>query len=197
MHDDVGSITQWLLELQRGVPQAADEIWKRVYGKLVRTASRYLQKSPDHAVDGEDVAQSAFRKVCVAVMDGRYPDLENREDLWRLLFVATLNRVRRHYRDLKTQKRSHEATSSLEAVDESLIADLRSPAAEAEMADLIAHLLDRLDQEDPSQRLRKIAILYLDGFSANEIAKSVQRRKTNVLQDLRLIRILWQESEEL
>ena len=197
MQDDAGSITNWLRKLQEGDEQAAEEIWKRLYKKLVRTASRYLRKSPDNAFDGEDVAQSAFRNVCLAVMDHRYPQLDNREDLWRLLFAATLNRVRRHYRSLGTLKRSAKNVESIETIDESLLLDLRSPEAEAEMRDLVDHLMKRLDQEDSSEKLRHIAVLCLDGHSANDIAKIVQRRRTNVLQNIRLIRILWQECEDL
>ena len=52
----------------------------------------------------------------------------------------------------------------------------------------------RLDLEDPSGELRTIATLQLDQHSASDIAKILRRRKTVILQKVRLIRIVWEES---
>ncbi len=194
MQHEPGSITRWLNNLRAGQSQAAAPIWRRYQAKLVSLASQQLEANPDRAVDGEDVVQSSFRNVCLAVQNGKYPDIDNREDLWGLLYIATVNRVRQHYRELKAVKRSH--ISSRQTLKPSILEDLQSPFAEAQMADLLEYLLSRLDLEDPSHLLRKIALLYLDDHSASSIAKLLQKRKTNILISLRLIRSIWQEHND-
>jgi hypothetical protein len=113
---------------------------------------------------------------------------------WGLLYIATVNRVRQHYRDLTALKRCH--TSSSLAINALSLKDLQTPFAEAQMADLLEFLLSRLDLEDPTHLLRKIALLYLDDHSASSIAKLLHKRKTNILISLRLIRSIWQEHQE-
>jgi len=194
MNSDQGSITHWLRELKAGQPQAAGEIWARYFPKLVRIASRRLANNPDRAVDGEDLVQSSFRNVCLAVIDGRYSDVENRVELWNLLYVATLNRVRQHFRELNTQKRTRQAPTLRNAAP-SALERFQSPQAAIEMADLLEHLLRKLDTEDPTGELRQIAILHLEDHSASSIAKTLRRRKTTVLISLRLIRSLWEQDQ--
>jgi hypothetical protein len=188
-----GSITQWLQQLRSGESDAAREIWNRFYPRIVRFAELNLQNNADHAVDGEDVAQSAFRTVYLAVMDGKYPDIDDRRHLWRLLIVSTLNRVRRHYRDIHAQKRSIDKLASKPVSGRTMLMELSGPVAEAEMADLVETLFRHLDQEDPSGELRQIAMLQLEQHSATAIAQKMQKRKTYVLQRIRWVRILWEE----
>lgn len=194
MTTEPGSITQWLQRLHSGEADAAKEIWNRYYPRVVRLAALQLIKSDDRSIDEEDVAQSTFRTVYLAVMNGKYPDIEDRRDLWRLLLVSTLNRVRRHYRDRHTFKRSANELVTQDQSRRRLIMEISGPDAQAEMADLIETLFRRLDQEDPTGELRQIALLKLEEHSASAIARRLKRRKNHVLQRIRLIRILWEES---
>ena len=127
MQQEPGSITHWLSQLQAGQAQAAEPIWKRYQEKLVSIATQQLDENPDRSVDGEDLVQSSFGNVCLAVQNGKYPDIDNREDLWGLLYIATVNRVREHYRELRALKRFH--ISSSQAIDPSILADLQTPFA--------------------------------------------------------------------
>lgn len=194
MQQEPGSITKWLSQLQAGQVQAAEPIWKRYQAKLVSIATQQLDENPDRSVDGEDLVQSSFGDVCLAVRNGKYPDIDNREDLWGLLYIATVNRVREHYRELRALKRFH--MSSSQPIDPSILADLQTPFAEAQTADLLEYLLSRLDLEDPSHVLRQIALLCLDNHSASSIARLLHKRKTSVLISLRLIRSIWQEYQD-
>jgi DNA-directed RNA polymerase specialized sigma24 family protein len=194
--DEPGSITQWLQQLQSGDKKSATEIWKRFYPKIVRLASRALRPSPDRSQGGEDIAQSAVWNVFEGIIAGNYPYLENRNELWNLLFIATMNRVRTHFRELKNQKNPALAFEPLDD-DDDCIRDLSSPQAEIQMADLLEFLMKLLDQEDPTGNLRSVACLHLEEHSANEIARILRRRKTVVLQQIRMVRILWGESGAL
>ena len=63
--------------------------------------------NPDRSIDGEDIVQSSFKNVFAALIHGKYPGVDNRADLWSLLLSSTVNRVRQHYRELNTIKRTH------------------------------------------------------------------------------------------
>jgi len=194
MNPHPGSISQWLHRLKAGDRSATEAIWSRFYPKLVRLANTKLSKNPDPAIGGEDIAQSSFRNVCQGVLDGRYPQLDNREDFWKLLFVSTANRICSHFRSCGSMKRNGVIRDSLDSIDEELLKQLNSQEAQTELADLIEHLLRKLDSEDLSGELRQIALLFLDEHSASWIAKTLHRRKTNILQKIRWIRAIWEET---
>lgn len=183
-----------MLSLKSGNPTATHAIWERFYPKLVQAANKRLLKNPDPATSGEDIAQSSFRNVCLGVLEGKYPQLENRDDLWRLLMSSMINRVRSHYRSINAQKRTVAQQESIDWIDDELLTELNSHEAQSQLDDLIDFLLVKLDQEDSSGELRQIALLYLHEHSASEIAKILHKRKTNILHKVQLIRSLWEES---
>ena len=74
--------------------------------------------------------------------------------------------------------------------------DLRAPEAPTIMADMVQSWLDRLNLEDPSGQLRQIAIWCMEEISGSEIARILKKRKSFVLQQIRLIRLLWEDCEK-
>src|SRR5438046_5072372 len=100
-----GSITQWLHRLQAGDPQGAERLWERYFHRLVGLARAKLQDLPRRAADEEDVALSAFASFCRGVEGGRFPQLLDRHDLWRLLVTITARKALRLARDERSQKR--------------------------------------------------------------------------------------------
>src|SRR5262249_2227231 len=87
------SVTTWLGQLKAGNPQAAQKLWERYFEKLVAFARSKLQSTPRRAADEEDVALSAFNKFWRAVQKGRFPKLDDRDDLWRLLVLITAQKA--------------------------------------------------------------------------------------------------------
>src|SRR5262249_59982732 len=52
-----------------------------------------LRGLPRRAADEEDVALSAFDSFCRGAEQGRFPQLESRDDLWALLVVITARKA--------------------------------------------------------------------------------------------------------
>jgi hypothetical protein len=77
-----GSVTYWLHQLQAGDPQGAQHLWERYFIRLVGLARNKLQESPRRAADEEDVALSAFTSFCRGAEGGRFPRLQDRDNLW-------------------------------------------------------------------------------------------------------------------
>ena len=83
------SITVWLEEIKQGNDDAARRLWERYFPDLVKLARRALAGVPRRMEDEEDVALSAIDSFCRAADQGRFPNLNDREGLWRLLSRIT------------------------------------------------------------------------------------------------------------
>src|SRR5262245_44759519 len=84
-----GSVTHWLHQLEAGDPAAAQHLWQRYVTDLLRLARGRLAGIPRHAADEEDVVQCAFDSFFRGFARGRFPQLDGRKDLWRLLVTIT------------------------------------------------------------------------------------------------------------
>ncbi len=89
-----GSITHWIREIQEGNQQVAQELWERYFAKLVQLARMELRGAKRQMADEEDVAISVFDSFCRAAENGRFPDLADRDSLWRLLVRMTAQEYR-------------------------------------------------------------------------------------------------------
>ena len=90
-----GSITRCVGDLKAGDHAAAQVLWERYFDQLVRLARRKLAiaRRAGADEDEEDAALSAFDSFCAGLAGGRFPRLEDREDLWRLLVVITARKA--------------------------------------------------------------------------------------------------------
>ena len=92
---DQGSVTQWLGDLKRGEQEAAQPVWARYFDRLVVLAHARLRAMHTATADAdeEDAALSAFDSFCAGMEQGRFPQLSDRDDLWRLLVTITGRKV--------------------------------------------------------------------------------------------------------
>src|SRR5207237_10567463 len=92
---DDGSVTRWIGDLKAGGDSAAQHLWERYFHRLVHFARARLRaaRRAGAIADEEDAALSAFDSFCRGAAQGRFPDLADRDGLWRLLVVITLRKV--------------------------------------------------------------------------------------------------------
>ena len=88
-----GSVTCWVTALKGGDPAAAQAIWERYHRRLVGLARDKLRAARRRAADEEDVVQNAFHSFFKGVAAGRFPRLDDRDNLWRLLVVITARKA--------------------------------------------------------------------------------------------------------
>src|SRR5262249_13252080 len=93
--DEGGSVTCWLGHLKDGDQAAAQPLWERYFSRLVVVARGKLKKLRRTTADQdeEDAALSAFNSFCDGAARGRFPQLADRDDLWRLLVVITARKA--------------------------------------------------------------------------------------------------------
>ena len=102
-----GSVTHWIGDLKAGDQRAVQPLWDRYFGQLVERARAELcaLRSPMAVSDEEDVALSAFHSLYEGMRQGRFPRLDDRDDLWRLLVHLTACKALDRHRQECRQKR--------------------------------------------------------------------------------------------
>jgi DNA-directed RNA polymerase specialized sigma24 family protein len=195
--DAEGSVTRWIGPLKAGEVEAAQALWDRYFDGLVRLARTRLRDAPLAAADEEDVALSAIHCLCHGAAAGRFPQLADRDNLWRLLATIAAQKAidlqRLETREKrgggKTRREVELAAGDTEA---SLVAQVvgREPSPEfaAQLDEEYRRQLDRLEDDG----LRQIAIWKMEGYENDEIARRLGCGVRTVERKLGVIRAIWQ-----
>src|SRR5947208_11944952 len=88
-----GSVTRWVAALKNGDAAAAQPLWERYHRQLVALARQKLQSARRRMADEEDIVQNAFHSFFQGIARGRFPQLNDRDNLWRLLVVITARKA--------------------------------------------------------------------------------------------------------
>lgn len=200
---DEDSVTQWLANLKGGDESAAQLLWDRYFRHLAALAGKRLKNIPRLPQDGEDVALSAMNSLCEGVNAGRFPDLSDRDSLWKLLVAITIRKANHILRDEFRQKRG-----GAKQVGESALLNRAQLQAGARGLELVLDReptpefaaqaeeeMQRLFNLLPDEELRQIAAWKLQGMTSAEIAKRINKALATVERRLKLIRSLWAECE--
>ena len=98
-------VTLWIKSVEAGDDSSAGQLWSYCFPKLLSYSKKKL---PDHlrrALDEEDVALSAFKSFCLAAAKGSFPQLEGRDDLWKLLLCIANRKAQNYVRRELREKR--------------------------------------------------------------------------------------------
>lgn len=190
------SVTQWLGQIQAGDQAAAQQLWQRYFGRLVALARKKLKGRPLAAADEEDLALGALDSFCRGAAEGRFPRLDDRDDLWRLLVVLTARKTNHAVRDQQRLKRGGglpaEGDKSFAGDLEQVVGHEPDPAFAALVAEECGRRLASL--RDPE--LERIALWKMEGFTNDEIAARLGCAPRTVERKLRLIRSAWQRQDQ-
>jgi DNA-directed RNA polymerase specialized sigma24 family protein len=189
-----GTITHLITRLKQGDREAAHGLWQAYFHRLVTLARARLHTAVGLA-DEEDVVLSAFDSFYRGVERGRFPDLQDRDDLWHLLFVLTVRKALNLVKHERRQARGGGKLISLTALEEErlerLLSTEPSPELAAQMADECRQLLGRLGDAT----LRAVALWKMEGLTNREIAVRLGCAEQTVERKLRSIRGLWSAEE--
>jgi DNA-directed RNA polymerase specialized sigma24 family protein len=195
--EDRGSVTIWIDALRAGDEDAANQLWRRYFESLVRLARSRLQSGAKGAADEEDVALSAFESFYVGMARGRFPDLADRDDLWRLLVTIAARKASDQVRWESRQKRGGGRVlreSDLVAGTDSEMEGLAlvvGAEPSPEFAALLADECHRRLRGLPDDSLRSVAVLKMEGYRNEEIADRLGCGVRTVARKLELIRKAW------
>jgi RNA polymerase sigma factor (sigma-70 family) len=191
-----GSVTRWLRPLQAGDPAAAQQLWERYFRRLVGLARKRLRGSPRRAADEEDVALSAFDSFCRHAEQGRFPQLADRDSLWRLLVVMTSRKSAHLLRDEGRRKRGGGATpvgGPASDDDESVLTQMLGREPTPEFAAQVTEEYERLLRRLGDRELESVALWRMEGYTVEEIAARLGCVPRSVKRKLQRIRGIWEK----
>jgi DNA-directed RNA polymerase specialized sigma24 family protein len=197
MPDDAGgSVTGWINSLKAGDGNAAQKLWQRYFESLVRLARKRLRGAPKSVADEEDAALSAFDSFCRGAARNRYPRLDDRDDLWRLLVVIT---ERKALDQARHQQRQRRGGSKIRGMPEPPDGDFEgrgdacvpSPEPTPEFAALVADECRDLFARLRDDSLRAVARLRMEGYTNLEVSEQLGCSLRTVARKVELIRWTW------
>lgn len=152
--------------VRAGDEQAAAVLVRR-YEPEIRREVRFLLRDPflRRSFDSMDICQSVMSSFFLRAALGEY-DLNQPQDLVRLLISMTRNKVVDATRRQRAQRRDHRRATSLEAID--LATDAPSPSQVVEERELLALFRGKLSDEE-----RQLAELRAAGREWADIAREL------------------------
>jgi RNA polymerase sigma-70 factor (ECF subfamily) len=177
--EHVPSDRSLLARLRGGQQDAATELYLR-YAQRLRALVRSRSSAQlARRVEPDDIVQSVFRRFFRRVLQGDY-DVPPGEELWGLLLVIALNKIRTEEAFYRAAKR-----------DVRLCADAGDPAQLESRQDCDAAILqlcveDALGQLSAQQRT--MVELRIQGHEVAEIARQTGRSKRTIERNLQDVR---------
>jgi DNA-directed RNA polymerase specialized sigma24 family protein len=191
MQPEQGSVSRMIGLLKSGDADAAGQLWGRYFQRLVELAGAHLRDMPRRAIDEEDVAVSVFDSFFRRTERGQFPRLDDRDDLWQLLYVLTVRKAANLAHHEHCQRRGGGrvvAMSDLDGFEAEAILDAEpSPELAAQVAEQCQKLLGSLEDET----LKLVARWKMEGYTNAEIARRIGCIEQTVERKLRTIRRIW------
>lgn len=196
MSDDVSLYIQQVKEGRD--EDASGQLWEKYFDRLVNVAKRNLGTLPKRVADEEDVAVSAIHSFFKAAEGGRFEQLSNRDELWKLLVTIVIRKSNRYKEKATAQKRgggnvrgesvfmnaADDGSPGLAGIpDEGFVDDLMFECSE---------LMHKLDDDV----LRQIALLKMEGHTTEEVAEKLAIARSTVKRKLNLIKESFNETLE-
>ena len=171
-----------LQRIRDGEQDAATALFLK-YGARLRALARSRTSTKlASRFDADDVIQSVFRTFFRRASQGLY-DVPEGDELWQLLLVIALNKIRDLAVFHQAGKRDVSKTKFSPELED---ANLRSGADRESIGALEVVLKDFLLSLPPIQA--QVATLRMEGFQVDEISKKTNRSKRTVERTLNELR---------
>jgi RNA polymerase sigma-70 factor (ECF subfamily) len=180
MPEDQRSDHELLERFRNGDEQAATALYVRYAPRLLALAASRCSPDLARRLDSEDIVQSVFGRFFRRARSGDY-DVPVGQELWKLLLVIAMNRIRAAEAHHRAVKRDVGATAGGDLDQEP--GGSRGADDEAHLQLVVSDALERLPE-----RHRELVELRLSGYEVGEIAEMTGRsRRTveRVLQEAR------------
>jgi hypothetical protein len=189
--DETDSVTRDLQDLRAGSQSATARIVRRYWGRLqglVRPRLRWYGR-PAVSVDEEDVANATLHSVAKRLKQGKYPDIVDRDGLWRMLAKYALRKAGRVVKKWK----GHPTAQPFSTMN-SVAGSSRSPSSRVATIDERDRLIDAIKAYQPprstqpsSEKLIRLTQLLSEGHDIPEIAQRLEVGRCTIYRWIDLI----------
>jgi RNA polymerase sigma-70 factor (ECF subfamily) len=177
-----------LLERYRaGNDEAATALYLRYAARLHQLVQTQCPPDLAQRVDADDIIQSVFSSFFRRARDGYY-EVPKGEELWKLLLVMTLNKLRTQGNFHRAARRDVRLTQSVGRLERA------SDEQNDELALMQLRLVLAELMSTQSELSRQIVELRIKGHDVAEIAERVQRSQRTVERVLQSFRQLLQRN---
>lgn len=180
---DEPSDRELLERFRRGEQFAATALYLRYAPRLLALAESRRSAGLARRLDSEDIVQSVFRRFFRRARSGEY-EVPVGAELWQLLLVIALNKIRAAESYHRAGKRDVAVTQTADDLGESPDAAGRSHGD----SDPYLHLVVRDALERLPAELREVVQLRLQGYEMREIAEATGRPLRSVERQLQMAR---------
>lgn len=160
-----------LRRFRHGNQDAATQLYVRYAQRLRALAQAQCSAELARRVDVDDIVQSVFGSFFRRASQGCY-EVPAGEELWKLLLVIALHKIRDQGSFHRAQRRDVRRTAGGEALDQTV------PDGQAECAFLEAVVHEAL--EKLPTLTRRVVELRMEGYEVAEIARAADRSKRTV-----------------
>ena len=179
-----GSITHWLHLLRAGENEPVANLWRRWFSRLCNQVAPYTKSLA--ICDEEDVALSAIHDLCESIKDDKYPNVADRNELWRLLSVIAMRKARDWRKYDTAEKRG--GSVATHSYFENLNGEPSSATDfEHQFQEHLRTLMNCLGDAE----LKNVVRLRLLGHTNHEIAQNIGCSRRTVQYMLKRIREAW------
>ena len=188
--DDTASISLWIDQLKEGNCVAGQKLWNRYVQRLARLACAKLGNFGRTVEDEEDVALSVFHALLRGTENGRFPKLDDRNDLWQILSMLTEKKAIDSVRRMRAQKRGGNEVAENETT--LLIDGEPTPDMAAQYKDTLNSLINEI----PDEHVRLVVAGKLEGRTIGELSKQLGLARRTIDRKLQLVRKIWSRKLE-
>lgn len=187
---DSQNVSHWIDLLKCGDSVAANLIWQHYFDRLVRMVRQKLLGQNRAVSDEEDIVLSVFDSFYVAVEKGRFPDLSDRYDLWRLLLRMSARKVVDKRRHDQRQRRGGEVKllSFNQAQEDDSVIEAIGNEPSPDMVLMMQESVEQFFSHLGDGQLTDLAGGKLEGYSNAELAKRFDCSERTIERRLHLIR---------
>lgn len=163
-----------LRRFRAGSQDAATALYLRYAERLNRLAEREVSADLARRLDSDDIVQSVFRTFFRRAAGGQY-EVADREDLWKLLLVMALNKIRTNGSFHRAAKRSASKTISMDGE----VAPQDLPKNQQEAFQVLKLTVEEVVASLPEEH-RDIVWARIEGLEFDEIVHKTGRAKRTV-----------------
>jgi RNA polymerase sigma factor (sigma-70 family) len=184
------NVSHWIDLVKAGDSAAANRIWQHYFDRLVRSVRARLKGQNRAVSDEEDIVLSVFDSFYNAAENGRFPDLSDRDDLWRLLLRMSARKVvDKHRHDQRQRRGGNVKVHSLnQAVDDDGVIEAIGEEPSPEMVLMMQESVEEVFSHLGVGQLRELAGSKLEGYSNAELAVRFGCSERTIERRLHLIR---------
>ncbi len=181
-------VSHWIDRVKYGDSAAANRIWRHYFDRLVRSVRQGLRGQNRAVSDEEDIVLSVFDSFYAAAADGRFPDLADRDDLWRLLLRMSARKVIDKRRHDRRQRRGGDAEIRPLDGDDGTVLEVIGDEPSPEMALMMQESVEAFFSHLGVGSLRDLAVAKLEGHSNADLARRFGCSERTIERRLHLIR---------